>query len=905
MVQIFNIDDLSTEIVTTSNNLLNTSNQLLNKITDLYTKNITFEENVTVSGDLTVNGTTVAINTDAYSTEILQIANDSENTAPLLKIDDNSSTSVRNIIQLNKNNDSIFSIDNSGKLNIQGTNPTIKILHTNSDGNAIISLREVNDNYGYDIAYIGKNDNKLYIKCYNNSATARTDMTFVRSNGNVGIGTTNPTEKLEVDGNLKANGGIFGGQISLPYHNLDGTKSGIGLNANFTEWGIYVLPGTTGPGISMGGNPACNGYGFTSTSIRLRTNSNDGCGLIYETSDEECKFSVRGSDGLGYLKGGLVSESNVTVKGGILNVHNTATGFENNMQPGSLIIGDPFLDYGHESSTSSTNMAGMMLNCKDKTEIAVHDAGMRVVSLMAYESDNKIIIGRDMGWGAIGSIEMKSDLTLRSKYEDTNIGINLGTPYSSTAPNKVSIVAVAKTNHSRSDLHFCLDNTANNSSQYKADPGVNSRMVIQSGGNVGIGTTNPTEKLDIAGKLKLSGGIIINETVGTTRSSTNGTIVLNHENSGGHSSVVFTSRANRGSDYGYISYQDDLYNRSGYEISLLEIGTQNDGPGGVGDYIAIMPSAYCGIGTRTPTEKLHVEGRIRATGGVTNFTGSHNCKSNTIDLYDDKYIGYIVSSSKKYSSINSTYHKDNIKQNINKEKNDCLPYVELTSKENDKKAFGIIYKIENETDTERNQDNGGFITTDSKGSYDRRIVVSGCGEGFLWVSDFNGPIETGDLISSSPIPGIGMKQDDDLLRSYTVAKITMDCDFNPAYIPVKVLQSSNYDIEYETTSNIVNTSNYEVEFITSSNTTFTSNLTTEYTTEVKIVNTSNVEKYFKDENGEYIYVNQLDDKGNIIYDYEYEMKYVRLDGTITDENEYTNGSNVYRMALVGGCYKCS
>jgi hypothetical protein len=35
------------------------------------------------------------------------------------------------------------------------------------------------------------------------------------------------------------------------------------------------------------------------------------------------------------------------------------------------------------------------------------------------------------------------------------------------------------------------------------------------------------------------------------------------------------------------------------------------------------------------------------------------------------------------------------------------------------------------------------------------------------------------------------------------------------------------------------------------------------------------------------------------------MKYVRLDGTITDADEYANVSNVYRMALVGGCYKCS
>jgi len=186
----------------------------------------------------------------------------------------------------------------------------------------------------------------------------------------------------------------------------------------------------------------------------------------------------------------------------------------------------------------------------------------------------------------------------------------------------------------------------------------------------------------------------------------------------------------------------------------------------------------------------------------------------------------------------------------------------------------------------------------------------------LWVSDYNGPLEAGDLISSSLIPGIGMKQDDDLLRSCTVAKITMDCDFNPGLIPVKVLQSSNCDVEYTTTSNILHTSNYEAECTITSNISsfasnydiecvITSNLSIEYTTVVETVQTSNNTIYPRDENGEYIYENRLDIDGNIIYDYEYEMKYIKLDGTITNEDEYTNGSNVYRMALVGGCYKCS
>jgi hypothetical protein len=87
-------------------------------------------------------------------------------------------------------------------LDIQGVQPTLRLLDTRSDGNAIISLNEFTDNYGYDIAYIGSTDNKLYIRGYNASATPRIDMTFDRATGNVGIGTTTPNTKLDVNGNI-------------------------------------------------------------------------------------------------------------------------------------------------------------------------------------------------------------------------------------------------------------------------------------------------------------------------------------------------------------------------------------------------------------------------------------------------------------------------------------------------------------------------------------------------------------------------------------------------------------------------------------------------------------------------------------------------------------------------------
>jgi hypothetical protein len=47
----------------------------------------------------------------------------------------------------------------------------------------------------------------------------------------------------------------------------------------------------------------------------------------------------------------------------------------------------------------------------------------------------------------------------------------------------------------------------------------------------------------------------------------------------------------------------------------------------------------------------------------------------------------------------------------------------------------------------------------------------------------NGTLEARDYITTCDLSGYGAKQSDDFLHNYTLAKITMDCDFNPKYVP--------------------------------------------------------------------------------------------------------------------------
>jgi len=397
-----------------------------------------------------------------------------------------------------------------------------------------------------------------------------------------------------------------------------------------------------------------------------------------------------------------------------------------------------------------------------------------------------------------------------------------------------------------------------------------------------------------------------------------------------------------------------VFRSSGDNVDLVTIGQYTETVGTQG-YISVYRADHYLIQIKTSTAKTWfmfpissgsdydlgffynngsstgVKGKVsyNGNGGYTNFTGSHRNITDDKSLYNSNYSGYIVKSTGKYKNLNSKYHKDYIKGNIIMD--DALPIVELTKSQNDKSVWGVISYCESSSNNVRDYQQGHFTSCMDIENGDYRLVVNGCGEGSIWVSDYNGNLENGDYITSSDIQGIGMKQDDDILHTYTVAKITMDCDFNPKLIPVQVIKedkytiyhtsnylTSNYEItsneiltsNYEITSNEISTSNYEItsnEILTSnlvitSNEILTSNLViTSNEILIPDVKTSNL----IDVEGNLVYENKLDEEGNIVYDYEYDMKYICLDGTIVDKEYYENNSNVYRMAFVGCSYKCS
>jgi hypothetical protein len=197
------------------------------------------------------------------------------------------------------------------------------------------------------------------------------------------------------------------------------------------------------------------------------------------------------------------------------------------------------------------------------------------------------------------------------------------------------------------------------------------------------------------------------------------------------------------------------------------------------------------------------------TVNIIDFTGQHRAVIDKVNVSDyENFEGLIVSANKnKYINVDNDITTGSNAIQISQ----SLPLVSLSNVVHDKACYGVIAGSE---DVEsRTYEQGTFVSVFQKQKGDTRAYINSVGEGAIWVVNTNGSLESGDYITTSNVAGYGQKQDDDVLHNYTVAKITMDCDFEPATQPVQQILRSNV-VETYYLGNVHHTKTVPHEFVT-------------------------------------------------------------------------------------------
>ena len=193
---------------------------------------------------------------------------------------------------------------------------------------------------------------------------------------------------------------------------------------------------------------------------------------------------------------------------GDLRINGVAQSFGGGGGGGSSLSGTNTFEWGTGVSGKETNAGKIGYS----TFTSGSNGALDIVGAGTSSSNRNVRIWDHLGIGT-GSPEAylhvkreissgESNVYIQSYSDGTGdrAALFLGTPHhnSTTSQPKCAIIADA-IGWSRANLYFCLEGTSNNGSSYRASTS-NSRMMIGSAGNVGIGTTSPTQaKLVVIG----------------------------------------------------------------------------------------------------------------------------------------------------------------------------------------------------------------------------------------------------------------------------------------------------------------------------------------------------------------------------------------------------------------------
>ena len=391
---------------------------------------------------------------------------------------------------------------------------------------------------------------------------------------NVGIGTLTPTTKLDVVGSIKASGNLTVDTNTLF---VDATNDRVGIGTTTPTNNLHVA--LTGSTLQKGIEVSHNTGGF----IRIANGASDASTMVP------------------IIIGRGNSSANAQ---GLVFVGQTANDANNN--------------YG-VVSFSARNNAG--------TGVVGND--QRAIEFLNYTTSLMVIRGN--GNVGIGTTTPNEKLHI---YDSVDAHLKIAGDDTAGSIRKLSL----ERSTGGAEIHFNEDtritqgltlNTTNAAYPMSFQINGDTKMFVNTTGNVGIGTATPSEKLTVVGNISASGTIagssLTLQNAGTVTLTLNDTAFANIPTF--NLQQAGTTRARIEGGVGLTSRMDFSVGLPiSRSMSLNQGGTQNYG-------VTIGRSSVAGnvapptdglhvqgtvaIGTTTPNEKLTVVGNISATGIVT------------------------------------------------------------------------------------------------------------------------------------------------------------------------------------------------------------------------------------------------------------------------------------------------
>ena len=415
-----------------------------------------------------------------------------------------------------------------------------------------------------------------------------TDVLTALSSGNIGIGTNVPTNLLHISG------------VSAPLRVYNTSSNGFelirnsktfGFNANYAALDTHSYIGAD---IGMGLAFATNG---DNERVRISSTGNVGIG----TTNPLLKLDTRGALHVG---GGIdgIWLGNAGDNSAYDNVKLYYTGYNGGgpriyltprTQPGSGTLNTFLYLQSNFTGGPGANTMGLLVD------------GSVGIGTNSPQSKLHLVSGGIVGGTGRGGSYTK---TLFESNDSVGAYWEFQTPPTSTVND------ILFSRGASGDYGIIGYNNSNNSMRFFTNS--NQRMTIDSAGNVGFGTTTPSQKLDIIGLIKLQGASTPNSAVSS--------IIYRNFNSSGFDIVRLDARTGANIYEGVFAIQT------------------NDVSGTMSDRLQVASNGTVSIGTSTQRQKLTVNGDIgiyKGSGQSRIFTvkgaaGTFSTLTITVNQYD-------------------------------------------------------------------------------------------------------------------------------------------------------------------------------------------------------------------------------------------------------------------------------